>query len=211
MSTMSYIHTSLPAPAGSPLLFLFHGTGGDENQFRSLGRSLMPGAGIVSPRGDVFENGAARFFRRKAEGVYDMGDLALRTKKMADFVRAHRDEAKPSSVLGLGYSNGANILASVIFHDPTLFDAAVLMHPLIPFAPIINGDLAGKKILVTAGGHDPISPEHMTHRLEAHLRATKASVTITWHGGAHELRPSEIEAARQFFAPYAARPKEQNA
>lgn len=211
MSTLSYIHASLPASPGSPLLFLFHGTGGDENQFMSLGRNLMPGAGIISPRGDVFEDGAARFFRRRAEGVYDMGDLALRTKKMADFVRAHRDAAKPSSVLGLGYSNGANILASVIFHDPALFDAAVLMHPLIPFAPIVNGDLAGKSILVTAGLRDPIAPEQITHRLEAHLLATKAAVTMSWHAGGHELRSSEIEEARRFLSPFAAKPMEKSA
>lgn len=203
MSTMSYIHAAQPATAGNPLLFLFHGTGGNENDLVPLGRSLLPSAGIVSPRGDVSENGAARFFRRRDEGVYDMGDLALRTRKMADFVRAHRDQAKPSVVLGLGYSNGANILASVMFHDPSLFDAAVLMHPLIPFAPIVNGDLAGRRVLITAGLEDPISPDHLTNRLKAHLLAAKAIVTIDWHEGGHELRPSEIEAARSFLAPYA--------
>lgn len=203
MSTLSYIHAGLPASAGNPLLFLFHGTGGNENDLVPLGRNLMPSAGLVSPRGDVSENGAARFFRRKEEGVYDMGDLAMRTRKMAEFVRAHRDQARPSAVLGLGYSNGANILASVMFHDPSLFAAAVLMHPLIPYAPIVNGDLAGRRILVTAGENDPISPEHLTYRLHAHLQATKANVTLKWHDGGHELRPSEIEAARGFLAPYA--------
>lgn len=210
MSTQSYIHTALPASPGSPLLFLFHGTGGNENDLVPLGRGLMPGTGIVSPRGDVSEAGAARFFRRKEEGVYDMGDLALRTRKMADFVRAHRDAAEPSAVLGLGYSNGANILASVVFHDPTLFDAVVLMHPLIPYAPIVHGDLAGRKVLVTAGLNDPISPDHLTYRLEAHLRAMKADVTMSWHVGGHELGSSEIEVARRFLAPYT-RPKEKSA
>ena len=102
-------------------------------------------------------------------------------------------------MIGLGYSNGANILASVMFAEPGLFDAAVLMHPLIPFEPEINGDLAGKRILITAGRRDPICPPDLTSRLEAHLRAARADVTVDWHEGGHEIRPSEIEAARRFL------------
>src|SRR6185295_5896381 len=103
MSRDSYIHAALPGTPGGPLLLLFHGTGGDEHQFTGLGSQLVPGAAIISPRGDVSEFGAARFFRRTGEGVYDMDDLAIRTVKMAGFVRAHRDAVKPPSVIGLGY------------------------------------------------------------------------------------------------------------
>jgi phospholipase/carboxylesterase len=110
---------------GGPLVFAFHGTGGDETQFVPLLRELLPGAAIVAPRGDVSEHGAARYFRRRAEGVYDMEDLAERTQKLAGFVAAHLAAARPPRVIGLGYSNGANILASVIFARPELFDAAV--------------------------------------------------------------------------------------
>ncbi|RUX46088.1 alpha/beta hydrolase, partial [Mesorhizobium sp. M7A.F.Ca.CA.002.09.1.1] len=151
MSKDAYIHKVLPGSPGGPLLFVFHGTGGDENQLLSLGRDLAPQATIVSPRGDVSEQGAARFFRRAAEGIYDMDDLARATTKMAGFVKAHVEAAKPSAVLGLGYSNGANVLASVVFAVPALFDASVLMHPLIPFEPEVKGSLAGRHILVTAG------------------------------------------------------------
>jgi phospholipase/carboxylesterase len=120
---------------------------------------------------------------------------------MAGFARAHVAASKPSSVLGLGYSNGANILASVLFSDTALFDAVVLMHPLIPFEPEVNGDLAGKRILITAGRRDPICPPTLTSRLEAHLRALNGDVTVEWHDGGHELRPNEIEAARRFLQP----------
>jgi phospholipase/carboxylesterase len=208
MSTESYVHASLPGSPGLPLLFLLHGTGGNEQQLVPFGRELLPNAAIVSPRGDVSEFGAARFFRRTGEGVYDMDDLAVRTAKMAGFVRAHRDAAKPSAVIGLGYSNGANILASVQFAEPGLFDATVLMHPLIPFEPAIRGDLSGKRILITAGRRDPICPPNLTARLEAYLRAAKADVTVEWHEGGHELRPNEIEAARRFLAPLAAGAKQ---
>jgi phospholipase/carboxylesterase len=199
MSINSYIHKVLPGSPGGPLLFTFHGTGADESQFLGLARELLPAATIVSPRGDVSEYGAARFFRRTGEGVYDMDDLARATGKMAAFVRSHVEEAKPSAVLGLGYSNGANILASVVFADPKLFDASVLMHPLIPFEPSIDGDLAARRVLITAGRRDPICPPNLTQRLEAHLRAQGADVRVEWHEGGHEIRQNEIEATRLFL------------
>lgn len=200
MSKDAYIHKVLPGSPGGPLFFVFHGTGGDESQLVSLGRDLAPQATIISPRGDVSEQGAARFFRRTGEGVYDMDDLARATDKMAGFVKAHVEAAKPSAVFGLGYSNGANILASVMFAASEQFDATVLMHPLIPFEPQVNGSLAGRDILVTAGKRDPICPPNLTTRLEAYLRADGADVTVEWHDGGHEVRPNEIEAARRFFA-----------
>jgi phospholipase/carboxylesterase len=199
MSTNSYIHKVLPGSPGGPLLFTFHGTGGDESQFLGLANELVPGATIVSPRGDVSEYGAARFFRRTDEGVYDMDDLARATGKMAAFVRSHVEEAKPSAVLGIGYSNGANILASVVFADPQMFDATVLMHPLIPFEPKVDGDLAGRSVLITAGRRDPICPPNLTSRLEAHLRAQGADVRVEWHEGGHEIRENEIAVARLFL------------
>jgi phospholipase/carboxylesterase len=199
MSTNSYIHKVLPGTPGGPLVFTFHGTGGDESQFLGLTNELVPGATIVSPRGDVSEYGAARFFRRTGEGVYDMDDLARATGKMAAFVRSHVEAAKPSAVLGIGYSNGANILASTMFADPKLFDATVLMHPLIPFEPKVDGDLAGRRVLITAGRRDPICPPNLTSRLEAHLRAQGADARVEWHEGGHEIRENEIAAAKLFL------------
>lgn len=200
----SYIEKVLPGKPGGPLLFTFHGTGGDENQFPAFGRDLLADATIVSPRGDVSEYGAARFFRRTGEGVYDMDDLARATAKMKAYAEAHVAAAKPSAVYGLGYSNGANILASTLFAAPGLFDAVVLMHPLIPFEPRIDGDLKGRRVLITAGRRDPICPPVYTSRLEAWLRDAGADVILEWHDGAHEVRPNEVEAARRFLQPVGA-------
>lgn len=198
MST--YIHREHAAAAGRPLLVLLHGTGGDENQFVDLGRQLMPDAGLLSPRGDVSEGGAARFFRRRAEGQYDMADLARATGKMAGFVRAAAERTGASGIVGLGYSNGANILASVLLDEPGVFDAAVLMHPLIPFETAVPRDLSGKRVLITAGRRDPICPPALTERLAATLRAGGAAVTLHWHEGGHEIRQDEIAAAQGFLA-----------
>lgn len=202
MAMDAYHYREHRAGMGSPLLFLFHGTGGDENQLFALGRDLMPKAGLVSPRGDVSEHGALRFFRRTGEGVYDMEDLGRRTAAMIAFVKAQIEDRQPGAVLGLGYSNGANILASAMFSEPELFDAAVLMHPLIPFAPQVPGGRLATQVLLTAGRKDPICPPDLTNRLLSYLEAAGASVTAMWHGGGHELRTNEIAAARQFLAPW---------
>lgn len=200
MSTDSYIQKISEGRAGGPLFFVFHGTGADENQLLAVARQLMPEATIVSPRGDVSEHGAPRFFRRTGEGVYDMEDLAARTAKMAGYVQAHKEERQPSAVLGMGYSNGANILASVVFEQPQLFDGVVLMHPLIPFQPQVKGTLDNLSVLMTAGRRDPICPAPLTEQLSEALVSHAAAVDTVWHEGGHEVRPEEFEAARHFLS-----------
>lgn len=202
VGTGSYVHHAEGAGSGRPLLFLLHGTGGSETQLLALGAQVAPGAGRIAPRGDVSEGGAARFFRRTGEGVYDMDDLARATGKMTAFIRAHAEARRPGAILGLGYSNGANILASVLFAAPTLFDAVVLMHPLIPFAPRWGGRSVTTRILVTAGRRDPICPPELTARLLAQLDEAKAPASVEWHDGGHEIRASEIAAASGFLAPF---------
>ncbi|MGV6873757.1 alpha/beta hydrolase [Pseudochelatococcus sp. B33] len=199
MSLNAYHHIARPPVPGAPLVFAFHGTGGDEHQFTGLIRQILPDAGIVAPRGDVSERGASRFFRRTGEGVYDMEDLAVRTDRMAGFIRAHREAHKGGAVYGLGYSNGANILASVIFDAPELFDRVVLMHPLIPWTPQPNPALASLRVLVTAGRHDPISPLSLTESLALHFENQGARVDLCLHDGGHEMRQEEIGAIGAFL------------
>lgn len=180
-----------PKDNAAPVIFLFHGTGGDENQFFDLAGQLLPGARRVAPRGDVSEFGALRYFRRTGEGVYDMGDLAFRTKAMDAFIREELGDLRPSKVLGLGYSNGANILASVMFAAPDLFDGAVLMHPLIPFAPP-KADFSGRDVLITAGRRDPIAPAVATQQLADYFEEQGATVDLSWHEGGHDVPREEI-------------------
>lgn len=182
----------------APLFLVFHGTGGDENQFFDLGDELLPGARVVAPRGDVSEGGALRYFKRTGEGVYDMDDLRLRTAQMVAFVEARKAESKPRRVVGLGYSNGANILAAVQFSAPGLFDATVLMHPLIPFMPP-KADFTGKRVLITAGRRDPMAPAAVTQGLSDYFAGHGADTSLFWHQGGHELRPEELREAQLFL------------
>lgn len=200
MSLDAYPHVSLPPAPGAPLVFALHGTGGDERQFPGLVARILPGAGVVSPRGDVSEHGANRFFRRRAEGVYDMADLARATARMAGFVRAHRAAHPDAPAYAFGYSNGANILAAVLFAAPELFDRTALLHPLIPWAPAPQPGLRGREVLITAGERDPIGPLAQTRELAAWLRDQGAAVELTLHPGGHELRQEEIAALAAFLA-----------
>jgi phospholipase/carboxylesterase len=193
----AYVHHAEGLAEGRPLVFSFHGTGGTEGQFVPLVRELMPDAAIVAPRGDVSEHGALRFFRRLADGRYDMEDLRQRTAAMAGFVEAHVAIQRPSEVIGLGYSNGANILASVIFARPGLFGRAALLHPLIPWTP--EPAPVTTRVLITAGERDPICPPQATRALEAWFRQHGAPVQTHWHRGGHEIDRSEIAAVAGFL------------
>jgi phospholipase/carboxylesterase len=197
----AYPHIWREGRTGAPLFVVFHGTGGNERQFPDLAADLLPGAHVLSPRGDVDERGAHRFFRRRAEGVYDMNDLARATTKMTGFVRAHRDRVQAGRVVGLGYSNGANILAAVSFAAPGLFTDLVLMHPLIPFAPEVHPGHDATRVLLTAGQRDPICPAPLTEALAAWYAGQGAAVSTWWHEGGHEVPPSEIAAIETYMAP----------
>jgi len=193
----NYVIRETKSTQGAPLVFTFHGTGGDENQFHELAEQLWPGAHVVSPRGDVSERGMNRYFRRTGEGVYDMDDLANRRATMARFIRAKITETAASRVIALGYSNGANIAAAVAFNEPDLFTDVIAMHPLIPWTPDPQPGLTDTRWLITAGERDPICPAPLTRSLTDYLRAQSADVTEHWHPGGHELVQSELSAIQE--------------
>jgi phospholipase/carboxylesterase len=195
---MTYGAARTEAPSGAPVVFTFHGTGGDERQFHDLGAALVPGARVVSPHGDVDELGNLRFFRRTGEGVYDMADLARRVETMAAFLAAERGDAPHAA--GIGYSNGANILAATAFLHPEIVDTLMLMHPLIPWTPEPQPGLSGRRVLITAGQRDPICPPPLTQGLARWFEDQGADVTLEWHPGGHEVRQEEIDAIRRFLA-----------
>lgn len=195
---MPYIAKRTKGTAGQPLFLTFHGTGGNENQFHSFAEQLAPGAHVTSPRGDVSEHGALRYFRRTGEGVYDMDDLAVRVAAMAAFIKDEIEGAGADKTIGLGYSNGANILAAVALEQPDLVDDLILMHPLIPWNPEPQPGLAGRRVLITAGERDPICPAPLTQSLVDYLKAQGADVTVHWHAGGHGIEQSEVDAIAQF-------------
>ncbi len=203
MTDTRFIHRYVPGNAeGAPVLLLLHGTGGDENSLLDFGRSLCPGAPLLSPRGPVLENGMPRFFRRLAEGVFDEPDLIRRTHELADFIGAAAAEHgfDPRRVVAFGYSNGANIAAATLLLRPGTLAGAVLMRAMTPLTPAQPPDLAGVPVLLAAGRHDPLVSAANIENLAARLRDAGAGVTLRWSEAGHGLTSPEIAAARRWLA-----------
>jgi predicted esterase len=201
-ATANFKHRFVPAQGPSfHTLLLLHGTGGDENDLLPLGQALAPRAALLSPRGKVLENGMPRFFRRLAMGVFDEQDLRFRSQELAEFVRAASDQYgfDSQNVVAVGYSNGANIAASLLLLHPGVVCAAALFSPMVPLQPDRLPDLSSVAVFVAAGRADPIVPPENTKRLLSLLKEAGASVSEHWHQGGHELNQSMVEAARQWL------------
>ncbi len=182
-------------------LLLLHGTGGSEHDLIDLGRAVHPTANLLSPRGKVSENGMARYFRRLAEGVFDMEDLHRRTKELAHFVADAAVEYgfDPNNVVALGFSNGANIAASLLLSGYSVPAAAILLAPMVPFEPETPPNLNDRRVFVGAGQTDGMVPISSTERLAELLKSGGATVTIHWHPGGHRITRDEIEAASRWL------------
>lgn len=197
----SFIHRFEPETApGLPPLLLLHGTGGDENDLVPLGRTVAPGAALLSPRGRTLEAGMPRFFRRLAEGVFDEDDLARRTHELADFVGQARAEYGLPAPLALGFSNGANIAAAMLLLRPDVLAGAVLLRAMSPFARAPAADLSGKPVLVVSGGLDPIVPEANAARLAETLRGAGASVAHRTLPTGHGLSQADLGLVRDWLS-----------
>jgi len=169
---LGFVHQFVPArpPVRHPVtLLLLHGTGGDENDLLPLGNELWPGAALLSVRGKVSENGMPRFFRRFAEGVFDVEDLKFRTDELAQFLdaAAARYDFSATKLIAVGYSNGANIAASLILLHPHHLAVAVLFRAMVPFAPDIIRDFSNLSIFIGAGEQDPTVPRSQPQELAA--------------------------------------------
>jgi predicted esterase len=191
-----FLHEFVPGNSSRTLLLL-HGTGGNERDLLPLGRELDPDASLLSPRGKILENGMPRFFRRLAEGVFDLEDLKTRTNELANFVAAAVRHYKLAAdhVVGVGYSNGANIAASMLLLRPEIMHAAILFRAMVPLIPDKMPDLSSVRIWIGAGDQDPIIPVSETKRLAELLRRAGADVTIRFAEAAHGLTNDDVEAA----------------
>ena len=195
-----FVHRFFPGESGATLLLL-HGTGGDENDLVPLGRELAPDAALLSPRGKVSEYGAARFFRRLAEGVFDQEDLVFRTHELAGFIEAAAEEYgfDLSRLVAVGYSNGANIAASLMLLHPGLLRAAVLFRAMVPFEPEVTPDLSGMPVFLAAGRMDRMIPPESTERLAEILREAGADVDLRWRDTGHPLTYEEVAEAKEWL------------
>ena len=182
-------------------LLLLHGTGGTEHDLINLAKEIDPEANILSVRGNVLENGMPRFFRRLAEGVFDMEDLLFRTKELYDFIdeAAVKYSFNRQLVIGVGYSNGANIAGSLLFHYKDALKGAILHHPMVPNREAIIPNLTGVDVWIGAGTNDFMCPPQESEQLEAMLQEHGANVTTSWFNYGHQLTMQEVQAAKDWY------------
>lgn len=204
---LGFIHQFLAPDHNNPnrsmTLLMLHGTGGDENDLIPIARMIDPaGASILSPRGKVLEKGLPRFFRRLSEGIFDLKDLKFRTQELADFLQnaSKLYEFNLEQTVAVGYSNGANIAASMLLLRPEVLAGSILFRAMVPFVPESVPDLSGKYIFMSAGLHDPIVPSRGTNDLFDLLRKTGSNVSLKWQNSGHELTQRDVSEAREWLS-----------
>jgi len=184
-----------------PTLLLLHGTGGNELDLLPLAGRIDDEASVLSVRGNVLENGMPRFFRRLAEGVFDIEDLIFRTKELNEFLNeaAEKYGFNRDNIIAIGYSNGANIAASLLFHYQNALKGAILHHPMVPRKGIDLPDLSGKSVFIAAGTNDPICSPIESAELQSLLEKANANVELHWESRGHQLTMQEVEAAANWY------------
>ncbi len=198
---LGFVHRSETGPRIT--LLLLHGTGGDEEDMLPVGRQLAPDAALLSPRGKVLETGMPRFFRRFSEGVFEEEDVKLRAGELAEFVReASLSYGFPgNSVVGVGYSNGANIAAALHLLHPRVLASSVLFRPMVPLVPDPLPDLSEVRVFISSGLRDPVVPIEENGRLVSLLREAGATVTVRWADAGHEIGEDDTGPAREWLLP----------
>lgn len=200
--SLGLVHRFEPGDPGLPVLLLLHGTGGNEHDLIPLGQALLPGAALLSPRGAVLERGQPRFFRRLAEGVFDLEDLRDRTTELAQFVReaaaSYRLQGRP--IVAVGFSNGANVAASLLLSGAGVLAGAILLRAMVPFEPEEAANLAGVPVLLSAGRNDPIVAPALTERLAVLLSRAGAGVELVWQASGHSLTKGDLETATNWLS-----------
>jgi phospholipase/carboxylesterase len=191
----------------SPTLLLLHGTGGTEEDLLPLATRIDDSASVLSVRGNVLENGMPRFFRRLAEGVFDEADLILRTQELHEFVNkaASEYEFDRDNVIAIGYSNGANIAGSLLFHIQHSLRGAILHHAMVPRRDIELPNLSAVPIFIGAGRNDPICSPQETNELVTILEGAGALVNVHWEYSGHQLTGTEVKAAGEWYKEYFAK------
>lgn len=202
MKTLSHAYHLEPGTdAAAPPLLLLHGTSGNEHDLVPLARQLSPGSALLSPRGNVSERGAARFFARLAEGVFDPAEITQQTHELADFVTAATDthDIERTRLLALGFSNGANVAATLLLLRPETLAGGILLRPMVVLEPPVLPGLTGKRMLISSGAHDPIVPPDHPARLAGLFRSAGAEVTLRAQPASHNLTSGDLAAARSFL------------
>jgi predicted esterase len=220
MNQLDFDHRFIPSPSNavsgnakqnetikdnkssSLTLLLLHGTGGNEDDLIPVGQTLSSSASLLSPRGKVLEHGMPRFFKRLAEGVFDLEDLKFRTAELSKFVNdaSSKYSFDLNKTIAVGFSNGANIGASLLLLNPNVIAGAVLFRPMLPLVPKPLPDLSEKKVIILSGQYDPIVSKEQAESLFSLLRNAGAKVEMQWQASGHELTQNDVQVAQRWLS-----------
>lgn len=196
---LSFIHRFEPGTSTAAPLLLLHGTGGDETDLLFLGKALAPDRALLSPRGKVLENGMPRFFRRLAEGVFDEQDVIKRAHELADFIVEAGKAYKLAKPIAVGFSNGANIAAAILFLRPETLSGAILLRAMVPLAKPPQTELPQTPVLVVSGASDPIIPASNANLLVTMLKNAHADVQHVTLPTGHNLTQNDVTLATKWL------------
>lgn len=186
--------------ANESVFVLLHGTGADEKNLLPIAEMLNPNASVLSIRGDVSENGMNRYFKRHAEGQYDIPNLMERGEKLAKFIAktAKKYDFALEDAIYLGFSNGSNIAINMMLREDTKINKAMLYAPMYPVDYNAEHDLADAKIFLSMGKNDPIVPQSESDYVIEMFTKMGADVTEYWVNS-HEITGDNLQAGKEWL------------
>lgn len=198
---LGFEHAHEPSDEDGPFtVLLLHGTGATQHDLLPLGRAVAPGKPLLSPLGKVRERGMPRWFARHEEGVFDEASIRERAQELAGFLDRAAEAYGIDRYLALGFSNGANIAASLLLLHPEALAGAVLLRAMTPLVPDELPDLTGVPVYIASGERDELVPAEDARRLARMLEDAGAEATHRFADAGHQLAREEIPGIREWIA-----------
>lgn len=196
----AYVYRRYEPDTPATAIVALHGSGADEMTMLPLARSLDPSARVIAPRGRIMQNGERRWYRKASAISFDQASIRFEAETFARFIEGLGADklVDPGSTLYLGYSNGANLLASVMLLHPGLIRRAVLLRamPVLDDPPSV--DLSAARVLILGGKADHTYGSYASI-LDEILKRNGASVTRETLSSGHECGEPDVLAAQHWL------------
>ncbi|MGO4351957.1 VOC family protein [Rhizobium sp. RAF36] len=187
-----------PDPDGS-VFVLLHGSGGNETTLMPLLHKVAPRATLLGVRGRATEEGFPRWYKRITPFSFDQDDIKSEAEAFAAFIDGAVKSygLDPKKIVFVGYSNGANLLNSLIYLHPSLIHKAVLLRSMPVLTNYPHADLKGTDLLVISGKTDAYGK--YANDLEGRLKTSGATVDSDVIPGGHDLGDADVPIIQQWL------------
>ncbi|MDI5924193.1 VOC family protein [Rhizobium leguminosarum] len=187
-----------PDPDGS-VFVLLHGSGGNETTLMPLLNKAAPRATLLGVRGRATEEGFPRWYKRITPFSFDQNDIKTEAEAFAAFIEGAVKSygLDPQKVVYVGYSNGANLLNSLLYLHPNLVHKAVLLRSMPVLSDYPHADLKGTDLLVISGKTDAYGK--YASELEERLKSSGATVDSDVIPGGHDLGDADIPIIQKWL------------